>query len=66
MACLSVVLCYLAFLSKHLIDESSNDYAGMDAVRNKQQASVEHIKAPFLIELKPMEIRTFNITVDYL
>lgn len=35
------------------------------AVHNKQQAARVQMKAPFLIELKPMEIRTFNITVEY-
>ena len=36
-----------------------------DRNRPKEQVA-DKLKPPFVIELKPMEIRTFNITVEYM
>ena len=33
--------------------------------KGKYRPEVTKIKPPFIVELRPMEIRTFNITVEY-
>ena len=35
------------------------------AKRRYQRPRQPKMKSPFTVELKPMEIRTFNITVEY-